>query len=245
MAILQWQLSHYLRSTNLPWPNEIFVLLEEHCLPMLRCITQNSSLAKASFILRWLQRCQALRSSHSNQQAGQSVTAHITLYFQKYSQQDLALYFTCEGVSMCAANFAGFQLTNVLIEKCYAVFSGGALHTEAAITIAPCTGVQMINNAATSFGGAFTSFAGSNLFFTQSEFSDNVSGFYGGGLLALYGNATVTYSKINRNRYSLSGMNSFAQIRFCRSVMSSNWSCRKRHGALTLYVTSILTHLLQ
>lgn len=61
-------------------------------------------------------------------------------------------------------------------------------------------GVQMINNQATSFGGAFTSFAGSNLYFTRSEFSDNVSGFYGGGLLALYGNATVTYSKINRNR---------------------------------------------
>jgi len=59
----------------------------------------------------------------------------------------------------------------------------------------------MINNAATSFGGAFTSFAGSSLAFTQSEFSDNVSGFYGGGLLALYGNASVTFSKINRNRY--------------------------------------------
>ena len=59
----------------------------------------------------------------------------------------------------------------------------------------------MINNAATSFGGAFTSFAGSNLAFTASEFSDNVSGFYGGGLLALYGNATVTFSKINRNRF--------------------------------------------
>ena len=61
----------------------------------------------------------------------------------------------------------------------------------------------MINNAATSFGGAFTSFAGSNLAFTASEFSDNVSGFYGGGLLALYGNATVTFSKINRNRFAI------------------------------------------
>lgn len=99
-----------------------------------------------------------------------------------------------------AANFAGILLTNIVVQNCYAVFSGGALHTEAAVTIAPCSGVQMINNAATSFGGAFTSFAGSNLIFTQSEFSDNVSGFYGGGLLALYGNATVTFSKINRNR---------------------------------------------
>lgn len=89
----------------------------------------------------------------------------------------------------------------MVITNCFAVFSGGGIHTEAAITIAPCTGVQIFNNAATSFGGAFTAFAGSNLLFTQSEFSDNVSGFYGGGILALYGNATVTYSKINRNRY--------------------------------------------
>ena len=62
-----------------------------------------------------------------------------------------------------AANFAGILLTNVVMQYGYAVFSGGAIHTEAAITIAPCSGVQMINNAATSFGGAFTSFAGSNL----------------------------------------------------------------------------------
>ena len=82
----------------------------------------------------------------------------------------------------------------------FAVFSGGGVHFEAAITLGLCTGVQMISNAAASFGGAFTSFAGSTCYFTESEFSDNVSGFYGGGMLALYGNATVSYSKINRNR---------------------------------------------
>lgn len=121
----------------------------------------------------------------------------------KFNFRRQSLTDSAKSTNDFAANFAGFQLTDVLIENCYAVFSGGALHTEAAITIAPCTGVQMINNAATSFGGAFTSFAGSNLVFTLSEFSDNVSGFYGGGLLALYGNATVTYSKINRNRWIL------------------------------------------
>ena len=104
------------------------------------------------------------------------------------------------------------------------MFSGGGLHTEAAITLGVCSGVQMSNNAATSFGGAFTSFAGSDLRFTDSDFSDNASGFYGGGILALYGNATVKRSKINRNRCA--GLPAFP------TTCSRFWTWSKRGQSL-------------
>lgn len=39
-----------------------------------------------------------------------------------------------------AANFAGILFTDVVIANCYAVFSGGGLHTEAAITLGACSG---------------------------------------------------------------------------------------------------------
>lgn len=110
----------------------------------------------------------------------------------------------------------------------------------------------MINNKATSFGGAFTSFAGSNLYFTLSEFSDNVSGFYGGGILALYGNATVTYSKINRNRWeqNLPIVTSYHIVKSqkgypsCKNLESSRVPCMKFRSYI-LNATDCITAGLQ
>ena len=46
-------------------------------------------------------------------------------------------------------------MTNVVISGCYAVFSGGALHTEAAITLAPCSGILARQKSAPKEGSAW------------------------------------------------------------------------------------------
>ena len=55
-----------------------------------------------------------------------------------------AVWVNCrcnDGFSSRAATFAGILFTDVVIQNCYAVFSGGGLHTEAAITLGACTGM--------------------------------------------------------------------------------------------------------
>ena len=51
-----------------------------------------------------------------------------------------------------------------------------------------------------SFGGAITSFGGSNISILQSDVSDNIAGSYAGGVLALNGLIYATQTKFNRNQ---------------------------------------------
>ena len=51
-----------------------------------------------------------------------------------------------------------------------------------------------------SFGGAITSFGGSNISLLQSDVSENIAGSYAGGVLALNGLIYATQTSFNRNQ---------------------------------------------
>lgn len=100
-----------------------------------------------------------------------------------------------------AVSTAAFYMANTILANGSAVYSGGAIHTEAAYSLAPLTNITIIGNEAISFGGGITSFGGSNITLIDSDISENLAGFYAGGVLALYGLIYASGTKFNRNKY--------------------------------------------
>ncbi|KAK9829421.1 hypothetical protein WJX72_005757 [[Myrmecia] bisecta] len=122
--------------------------------------------------------------------------ANITLSVFLNCRADLV---TASRGGAIAGITAGFFLEHVHMENCYAAFSGGAIHTEAAITLADAHNITMLNCQADAFGGGINIFAGANFTFVDSQIIGNTAGFHGGGAIVTYGFLTLLNTVVSGN----------------------------------------------